>query len=312
LTPPPHPAAPPPPPDPPGGPPPPRAPPPPLLRGTDDLDARLLGLAHQPDRAGERLRRRTAWDRALGEPPPWYRDLRADPDHLLRLLAALLLTGLARQEAEQRQTEQRVRAEERLFALETDARYAVLRRLDRPPTLGWALLGATLATAPWTFVIGLADLFNRANQAEIVLAWMLALPAAAVVFALELWIALYIGPPVYHPTRSLAGLLIRTGERPARAVRSRGRLSNAIGAAVLVALGALGLWAVVWAPWAWPATTVLALTAWTVRRWWAWRRTARDARLDRAARRAAPTPRPPAQVRQGGAPRAVAPTGRNQ
>ncbi|MFF0750463.1 protein kinase [Streptomyces sp. NPDC004267] len=292
-----------------------------LLRRTGDLDARLLGLAHRPERTVEWLLRRTAWDRGLGEAPHWYRDLRADPDHPLRLLAAFLLGGLARQEAEERQDALRVAAVERLFARETDARYAVLRRLDRPPTLGWALLGATLATAPWTFVIGLADLFNHANQAEIVVAWMLALPAAAIVFALELWIALYIGPPVYHPTRSLAGLVIRTGERPARATRSRGRLGNAIGAAVLVGLGVLGLWAVVWAPWAWPCATVVALTGWTVQRWWAWRRTARDARLARAAHRAAPTAptlRPAAPVRPGGPhrtagpARTAAPTGRNQ
>ncbi|MFH8714804.1 protein kinase domain-containing protein [Streptomyces zaomyceticus] len=295
-----------------------------LLRHGVDLDARLLRLAREPDRTTLRLLHRTAWDPVRGAPPPWYRALRADEDNLLRLLAASLLTGLAHQEAERQQAESQVREWDRLFAQETDARFHLLRRFDRPPTLGWALLGATVTTAPWTFVIGLADLLGRAEQSEVVVAWMLALPAAAVVFALELWIAVYIGPPVYHPARSLAGLLIRTGEGPARATRSRGRLGTAVAAAALVAVGALGLWAVVLAPWAWPAATVVALTVWTVRRWWAWRRTARDARLDRAAHRAGrtrvpgPAPTDPAQApgrglphpRHGG-PRASAPTRRN-
>ncbi|MFD7961874.1 serine/threonine protein kinase [Streptomyces zaomyceticus] len=295
-----------------------------LLRHGVDLDARLLRLAREPDRTTLRLLHRTAWDPGRGAPPPWYRALRADEDNPLRLLAASLLAGLAHQEAERQQADAQVREWDRLFAQETDARFHLLRRFDRPPTLGWALLGATVTTAPWTFVIGLADLLGRAEQSEVVVAWMLALPAAAVVFALELWIAVYIGPPVYHPARSLAGLLIRTGEGPARATRSRGRLGTAVAAAALVAVGALGLWAVVLAPWAWPAATVVALTAWTVRRWWAWRRTARDARLDRAAHRAgrtrAPGPAPgdPAQApvrglphpRHGG-PRASAPTRRN-
>ncbi|WP_327165041.1 protein kinase domain-containing protein [Streptomyces zaomyceticus] len=295
-----------------------------LLRHGVDLDARLLRLAREPDRTTLRLLHRTAWDPVRGAPPPWYRALRADEDNPLRLLAASLLTGLAHQEAERQQAESQVREWDRLFAQETDARFHLLRRFDRPPTLGWALLGATVTTAPWTFVIGLADLLGRAEQSEVVVAWMLALPAAAVVFALELWIAVYIGPPVYHPARSLAGLLIRTGEGPARATRSRGRLGTAVAAAALVAVGALGLWAVVLAPWAWPAATVVALTVWTVRRWWAWRRTARDARLDRAAHRAGrtrvpgPAPTDPAQApgrglphpRHGG-PRASAPTRRN-
>ncbi|MFD8639914.1 protein kinase [Streptomyces zaomyceticus] len=295
-----------------------------LLRHGVDLDARLLRLAREPDRTTLRLLHRTAWDPGRGAPPPWYRALRADEDNPLRLLAASLLAGLAHQEAERQQADAQVREWDRLFARETDARFHLLRRLDRPPTLGWALLGATVTTAPWTFVIGLADLLGRAEQSEVVIAWMLALPAAAVVFALELWIAVYIGPPVYHPARSLAGLLIRTGEGPARATRSRGRLGTAVAAAALVAVGALGLWAVVLAPWAWPAATVVALTAWTVRRWWAWRRTARDARLDRAAHRAGrtrtpgPAPRDPARApvrglphpRHGG-PRASAPTRRN-
>lgn len=303
-----------------------------LLHGAGDLDARLLRLAGEPEHVRARLLRRTAWDRNREDvPPAWYRALRADPDNPLRLLAASLLNGLAQEEAAQHRTELDVREAELRFARELDARFEFLRRLDRSPALGWALLGATVATAPWTFVIGLADLLGRADQREVVLAWMLALPAAAAVFALELWIAVYIGPHTYHPSRSLAGLLIRTGERPARAARSRGRLSTAVAAAVLVAAGALGIWAVAAAPWVWPAATVVALTAWTVRRWWAWRWFTRDARLARVANRAdrgargpaaaAPRPvrphRPTGPSRPGGphrgpgAPRPAAPTRRN-
>ncbi|MFE0043011.1 protein kinase domain-containing protein [Streptomyces albireticuli] len=298
-----------------------------LLHRTGDLDARLLRLAREPERTSAGLLRRTAWDRSRGDAPPhWYRALRADPDNPLRLLAASLLTGLARLEAERHQAELRDREVDRLFALETDARFDVLRRLDRAPTLGWALLGATVATAPWTFVIGLSDLLGRAGQREVVLAWMLALPAAAAVFALELWIAVYIGPHTYHPARSLAGLVIRTGAGPARAARARGRLGITLAAAALAAGGTLGVWAVTRAPWAWPAGTVVALTAWTVRRWWAWRRRGRDARPARAAHRAgrgaapgtAPPHRPAGPARPGGtyprrpgAPRPAAPTRRN-
>ncbi|MFH9727381.1 protein kinase [Streptomyces sp. NPDC017254] len=295
-----------------------------LLRHGPDLDARLLRLAREPDRTTLRLLHRTAWDPSRGDPPQWYRALRADEDNPLRLLAASLLAGLAHQEAERHQAESRAREWERLFAQETDARFHYLRRLDRQPTLGWALLGATVVTAPWTFVIGLADLLGRAEQSEVVVAWLLALPAAAVVFTLELWIAVYLGPPVYHPARSLAGLLIRSGERPARATRSRGRLGLAVAAAILVAIGALGLWAVVLAPWVWPAATVVALTVWTVRRWWTWRSSAREARLDRAAHRAGrtrvpgPAPTDPAAAPVRGLPypriggrRASAPTRRN-
>ncbi|MEV7418593.1 protein kinase [Streptomyces sp. NPDC089919] len=294
-----------------------------LLRRSDALDARLLRLAREPRAGTELLLRRTAWDTRYGQAPPyWYRELRSDRDNPLRLLAAALLTGPARLEAEERDRQRRAEEAERLFAGEVDASWHVLRRLDRQPVLGWALLGATVATAPWTFVIGLADLLGRAGQREVVTAWLLALPGTAAVFALELWIAAYIGPHAYHPGRSLAGLLIRTGERPARATRARGRLTAAVGAAVLIALGLLGMDAVTYAPWIWPVATVAALTWWTVRRWWTWRGYVREARHTRAARRAGrrnPGPPPaerPAPGRAGAprrpAPRASAPSGRNR
>ncbi|MFJ6351046.1 protein kinase [Streptomyces sp. NPDC092046] len=255
------------------------------LRPTVELDARLLRLAQEPERTRSHLLAAGAWDAADGPEPPWYRALRADEDNPLRLLAAALLRGVAQTEAREQLAREWARQWERQLARETGARYEVLRRLDRQPTLGWALLGATLVTAPWTFLIGLADLLDRADQRQVVLAWMLALPAATVVYALELWIALALGALVYHPDRSLAGLLIPAAERPFHAARSRGRIGIAVAAACLATLGALGVWAVVVAPWAWPAATVLGLAAWTVHRWLAWRRIAREARLDPPLRR---------------------------
>ncbi|MEU6932943.1 protein kinase [Streptomyces sp. NPDC046374] len=286
------------------------------LRHTVELDARLLRLAQEPERTRNHLLAAGTWNAADGTEPPWYRALRADEDNPLRLLAAALLLGVARNEAAEQRATEWEREWERQLARETGARFEVLRRLDRQPTLGWALLGATLVTAPWTFLIGLADLIDRADQRQVVLAWMLALPAATVVYALELWIALALGALVYHPARSLAGLLIPAAERPFGAARSRGRIGIAVAAACLAALGALGVWAVVMAPWAWPAATVLGLAGWTVHRWLAWRRIAREARLDPAARptvrnRWGPTPPRHTDRNRSGPtpPRPVAPRG---
>ncbi|MER8048044.1 protein kinase [Streptomyces sp. NPDC094032] len=254
-----------------------------LLRPTVELDARLLRLAQEPERTRNHLLAAGTWDTAEGAEPPWYRALRADEDNPLRLLAAALLRGLARNEAAERRSSDLQLEWDRQIARERGARHEVLRRLDRRPTLGWALLGATLVTAPWIFLIGLADLLDRADQRQVVLAWMLALPAAALVYVLELWIAFALGALVYHPARSLAGLLIPSVDRPFGAARSGGRFGIATAAACLAALGALGVWAVVVAPWAWPAATVLGLAAWTGHRRLAWWRTAREARLGPAA-----------------------------
>ncbi|MER7764031.1 protein kinase [Streptomyces sp. NPDC097619] len=266
-----------------------------LLHRAPDLDARLLALAREPLRTTRELTARTTWNRNDGPCPTWYRSLRADPDHPLRLLAALLLHGQARREAEQRLTEIAVEEAELLLARETDARYAWLRRQDREPVLGWALLGATLLTAPWTFLIGLADLHDGTAQVEVVRAWLLALPAAAVVFALELWIALYIGPQGYHPRRSLAGFLIRTGGRPSRAARARGRLGQALVALALIAVVVTGTLAVTTVPWLWPLATVTALAAWTVHRALRRRNRVRSARGGPTAPHR-PRPAPPTAV----------------
>ncbi|MEV7279991.1 protein kinase [Streptomyces sp. NPDC093111] len=254
-----------------------------LLRHTVELDARLLRLAQEPELVRNRLLAEGTWNAASGAEPPWYRALRADEDNPLRLLAATLLRRVAEVEADQQRSRELDQEWTRRILRERSARKEVLRRLDRQPTLGWALLGATLVTAPWTFLIGLADLLDGADQRQVVLAWMIALPAAAVVHALELWIALVIGAHFYHPARSLAGLLIPAADRPLAAARSRGRIGIAAAAACLTALGALGVWAVVMAPWAWPVATVLGLAAWTVHRRLEWRRTEREARLDPAA-----------------------------
>ncbi|MGI3201484.1 hypothetical protein ACRJ4W_29860 [Streptomyces sp. GLT-R25] len=115
------------------------------------------------------------------------------------------------------------------------------------------------------------------------------MPAAFVVHALELWIAVRIGPPGYHPSQSLAGLVIGTAERPSRfALRSLGgRLVSALLMLVLF-LGVLP-YVLLWAPWLWPVGTVAALAVWTVRRDRAWRRELRRQRAVQAAVRSGRT-----------------------
>ncbi|WP_225827545.1 serine/threonine protein kinase [Streptomyces naphthomycinicus] len=241
------------------------------LRRTTAVDAWLLQLAREPERTRERLT--GALLRVRGEFPervPWFDALLFAQDDDVRLVVAHLLAARAQEEA-QALRERRAEAERaRLFAADQDGLTTVLRRMDRLPTLGWALLGATVVTAPWTFVIGLADVLGRASQDAVVTAWLEALPAAAFVFVVEMWTAVYIGPPFYHPARSLAGVLIRSSERPGRLARTRwGRW---IGAALLVLAGFAGIYAIAVAPWLWPLASAAAVAVWSVRRGWAWRR----------------------------------------
>ncbi|MFI2203163.1 serine/threonine protein kinase [Streptomyces sp. NPDC020192] len=254
------------------------------LRRTVAVDAWLLQLAREPERTRGRLTDLLLRVRAeFPERVPWFDALLNAQDDDIRLVAAHQLTGRAADEAqalgERRAHEDYVR----LLAADQDGLLAVLRRLDRLPTLGWALLGATVVTAPWTFVIGLADVFGRASQGAVVTAWLEALPAAAFVYGVELWTAVYIGPPFYHPDRSLAGLLIRSAERPGRLARTRG--GRWAGAALLALAVFLGFYAIAEAPWLWPLAAAVAVAAWSVRRGWAWRRLRRDRRARRVANR---------------------------
>ncbi|MEU6506149.1 protein kinase [Streptomyces sp. NPDC046942] len=254
------------------------------LRRTVAVDAWLLQLAREPERTRGRLTDLLL--RVRAEFParvPWFDALLNAQDDDIRLVAAVLLTGRARQEAEQLRSRRDTEEYERLLAADQDGVLALLRRLDRLPTLGWALLGATVVTAPWTFVIGLADVLGRADEGAVVTAWLEALPAAAFVFVVELWTAVYIGPPFYHPDRSLAGLLIRSAERPGRLAQTRaGRWA---GAALLVLAVFLGFYAIAVAPWLWPLASAVAVAAWSVRRGWAWRRLRRGRRARRVANR---------------------------
>ncbi|MFE2100230.1 protein kinase [Streptomyces sp. NPDC059468] len=241
------------------------------LRQTVAVDAWLLQLAREPERTGSRLTDAVLRRRAqFPERVPWFDALLDAQGDDLRLLAAHLLCGHAETAAQELRQRRVVQETERMLAVDQDGLLAVLRRLDRLPTLGWALLGATLVTAPWTFVIGLADVLGRASQDAVVTAWLEALPAAAFVFAVELWTAVYIGPPFYHPERSLAGLLIRNAERPGRMARTRaGRF---ITAALLMLAVFLGFYAIARAPWVWPLASAVAVAVWSVRRCLAWRR----------------------------------------
>ncbi|MEU6664907.1 protein kinase [Streptomyces sp. NPDC046727] len=254
------------------------------LRRTVAVDAWLLQLAREPERTREQLTRRLLGIREeFPERVPWFDALLFSQDDDVRLVVALLLGRRAKEESQALRTRRAEEERARVFAADQDGLTAVLRRMDRLPTLGWALLGAVVVTAPWTFVIGLADVLGRASQEAVVTAWLEALPAAAFVFVVEMWTAVYIGPPFYHPTRSLAGLLIRTAERPGRLARTR--LGLWIGAVLLLLAGALGIYAIAAAPWLWPLASAAAVAAWSIRRGWAWRRLRHDRRARREARR---------------------------
>ncbi|MFD6421110.1 protein kinase [Streptomyces sp. NPDC060198] len=273
------------------------------LRQTAALDARLLELAREPARVAARLATATMNHRdGLPAAVPWFDRLLATPDDPLRLLAALLLAPRAAQEAEARRARLLDEAAERLMEEDRDGVIAVMRSMDRLPTLGWALMGATAATAPWCFVIGLADVLGRAPQEAVVVAWLLTLPAAAAVFATELLTAIYIGPPAYHPRRSLAALLIRTAERPAALALSR-RLATLLPAALLLlGLVLIGFRAVTATPWLWPVATVALLVGWSLHRCRQWRRERRERRARRVADpRHRPDPRPSPAPRTTGA-----------
>ncbi|MFE9725706.1 serine/threonine protein kinase [Streptomyces sp. NPDC005794] len=255
------------------------------LRQTPAVDARLLELAREPVRAAGRLAAEAAGVHGrLAAPVPWFdRLVAAGQDDPPLLLAALLLTEHAVREAGELHRRRLDEEIQRLMDEDTDGVVAVMRRMDRLPTLTWALLGATVLMAPWCFVIGLADVFGRASQDAVVVAWLETLPAAAAVFVLELLTAVYIGPPAYHPHRSLAGVLIRTADRPSRLVLSRGLRTLLPAAALLVCAVLLGFTSVATAPWVWPLACVLGLGAWSARRCQVWRRE-RRARLARRAR----------------------------
>ncbi|GAB1338715.1 hypothetical protein ACE1SV_53050 [Streptomyces sp. E-15] len=247
------------------------------LARTVAVDAWLLQLAREPERTRGQLTDLLVRLRAqLPEPVPWFDALLAAHDDDLRLVAALRLADFAQRDAGALRARRLEEEHARLLAADQDGLRTVLRRLDRLPTLGWALLGATVVTAPWGFVIGLADVLGRASQEDVVTAWLEALPAAAFVFVVELWTAVYIGPPFYHPTRSLAGLLIRSAERPGRLARTR--IGRWAGAALLVLVVVLGFYAIAAVPWLWPLASAVAVAAWSLRRGWAWRRLRRGHR----------------------------------
>lgn len=232
----------------------------------------LLSQAAAPEAQGRQLRDRTARAQAaLDQPVAWYDRLLRDPDDLVRLQLAEWLAGYAAQESAEAQG----RIDEQRAALRTERDLDVatlwVRRADMLPTLGWALGGAMVLVCPWILVIGLSDLAGWSAQSTVLTAWMLALPAAAAVPALELWAAYRIGSPFYHPNRSLAGLLIRRALPAARFIRAPGARFPVRGLLILLPLGLMWL-TVAYAAWVWPLATVAALTWWTWHRLRGWRR----------------------------------------
>lgn len=253
------------------------------------VDARLLHLARLPQTAGVWSRRAGAEARRLAVPVPWFERLLDEADEPLRALAAVRLARLAQHDAGRAYAhlEERGRQEAAAaLAAARDGLDVAMRRLDMLPNLGWAVLGAVLVCAPWGFVISLSDAANLAPQSAVVTGWLLAMPAAFVVHALELWIAVRIGPPGYHPSQSLAGLVIGTAERPSRFTLGS-RWARVVSALLMLVLF-LGVlpYVLLWAPWLWPVGTVAALAVWTVRRDRSWRRELRRQRAVQAAVRA--------------------------
>ncbi|MFI8984097.1 protein kinase [Streptomyces antimycoticus] len=259
--------------------------------------AALLSLAAAPTAHRRRLQERTARIQgALPQPVAWYGRLVRDPEDLVRLQLAEWLAGFAEQESSEAQG--RLDGERALLRHERDLDVATLwvRRQDMLPTLGWALGGAVAFVFPWIFVIGLGDLVGWPAQRAVVTAWMLAVPAAAAVLALELWTAYRIGSPGYHPDRSLAGLLIDRALPVARFIRRPGSRFPVQGLLILPVIALL--WATVaYAPWVWPLATVAVLVWWTWHRLRCWRRymaelRGRDERHRPGRPRAAASPTP--------------------
>ncbi|MEU5108686.1 protein kinase [Streptomyces sp. NPDC021354] len=263
--------------------------------------AALLSLAAAPVPHRRRLLDRAARTQAeLPQPVAWYGRLVRDPEDLVRMQLAEWLAGFAAQESEEAQG--RIDVQRAALRTERDLDVATLwvRRQDMLPTLGWALCGALILVCPWILMIGASDLAGWSPQSTVLTAWMLALPAAAIVPALEMWAAYRIGSPFYHPDRSLAGLLIRRALPAARFIRSPGARFPVRGLLILLPLGLMWL-TVAYAAWVWPLATVAALAWWTWHRLRRWRRyvaelRGRDGRPGRAAhpgrrRTAATTPR---------------------
>ncbi|MFI1728818.1 protein kinase [Streptomyces acidicola] len=285
------------------------------LRQTTAVDTLLLELAREPDRVEARLAHEAArFEDGLprGAEVPWFsRLLRpVDDDGLrrLRLVAAHRLTDLAARDADARYERHLQDEAERQLREDQDGAIAVLQRLDLPAALGWALLGATLVTFPYGFLIGLADVFAWASQDQVVVAWLWSLGLTPAVFAAELFTANWIRPPAYHPRHSLAGLIIERAERPASLVLSR-RSRLFLGALLLLAVCALVVGTVLYVPWLWPAVSAGAVVAWSVLRCLAWSRDGRGRRGQRGHHHPGPAAAggrtvPP----QRGAPTAPAPT----
>ncbi|MDT0309015.1 protein kinase [Streptomyces sp. DSM 44917] len=259
----------------------------------DRAVAALLHLAADPDRCRARLDARlSSVERQLPAPVDWFEWLVRDRRHALRLLLADRLAPLAEDAAYRADAARRQReAEARVTALGWWLQRAVdAQRL--PSALGWAAAGAAGVTFPWLLVIGAADVAGLAPQGAVVTAWGLAIPAAAAVLAMELWIAVRVGGSAYHPGFSLAEAVITGAERIARpARRHRTLAAAALSAAVFVLFLAMTV-----APWSWPAATVIAVGWWTWRRHWAWRSDLVTRWLDRRA------PNAPNALGAGGAP----------
>ncbi|WP_264929288.1 protein kinase [Streptomyces sp. A012304] len=242
------------------------------------LTAELLHLAAAPAAATRTLRERLERGlRALPARVPWFARLAERADEPVRLLLVVRLHPLA--VAQARETRLARERQRRLAATDARSRHQrlVQRRLELPVVLGRAAGGALLLFFPHAFLVGLADVADRAPQTTVLLAWLLSVPSLAALLAVECWTAWYIGP-LYHPRYSLFGLLSRRALPLTSRMTFRGPRGYLWAGLGLVALAATVLGSFLLAVWIWPAATVLGLLVSAVLRVRAWNRQLAQAR----------------------------------
>ncbi|MEW2569308.1 protein kinase [Streptomyces sp. NPDC047070] len=244
------------------------------------LFAQLLQLAVDPAAVTRPLRieLRDAV-RALPAQVPWFLRLAEDTDDPVPLLLTLRLLPLAQEQA------RRIRLDlenaRQLAAMDTHSLHnrLVRRQMELPVMLGRAAGGALLLFFPHAFVVGVADVYSRAPQTTVLVAWLLSVPSLAALLAIECWTAWYIGH-LYHPRYSVMGQLTRRALPVTSRITVRGwrqwlRALLAATVAVGVVVGTFVL-----AVWIWPLATVLGLLVSAVLRTRAWHRYRARARRD--------------------------------
>jgi hypothetical protein len=206
----------------------------------DILVCYLLWLASARDGAVRDLRTAASDARArLVTDLPWFSRLTSPVAGTLSLLAAVLLAGLAEEEArrvvEQRLAERQARRRRLREKVLDDWR----NRVNRPVALGFAGAGVALVAAFWIWLIGLSDLLPFASNEAVDQAWLCSILSIVAFGAAEIWLAAVIGGN-YHPRGySLISAGLSRAGRALRPVQRQGGLLLVIfvtGFAALIAV----------------------------------------------------------------------------